>query len=270
MPASSASDEASTHRLSEIRSFYDRWTPTLVEAAGTTLQFGLVKRSAEASVMPESSTQYLAELAGVTPGDHVLDAGCGVGGPALAIARAVPGVVIEGVTVSEVQATMARQLVAEAGLADRVRIHVADFHRLPFADASFDVAVYFEVTGYSPDRRALYRESARVLKPGGTVYVKDTFCREEPLTEEQRGFMQASDQLWACAGSATLSETEGAMRAAGLLDVRMRELPFVDREHFFESMVTRDGGGMRLNAFGEAFLRFWEVPVIFGEVKARR
>src|SRR5215218_11502731 len=162
----------------------------MVEAAGTTLQGGLVKRSAEASVVPEASSRYLGELAGVAPGDHVLDAGCGVGGPALAIARAVPGVVVDGVTVSEVQATMARKLVAEAGLADRVRIHVADFHHLPFADASFDVAVYFEVTGYSPDRSALYRESARVLAPGGTVYVKDTFCREEPLTEEQRGFMQ--------------------------------------------------------------------------------
>jgi ubiquinone/menaquinone biosynthesis C-methylase UbiE len=268
MPASSASDDRSSRRLSEIRSFYDRWTPTLVEAAGTTLQFGLVKRSAETSVVPETSTRYLAELAGVRPRDRILDAGCGVGGPALAIARAVPDVVIDGVTVSEVQAKMARQFVAEAGLADRVRIHVADFHRLPFPDGSFDVALYFEVTGYSPDRVALYRESARVLRTGGTVYVKDTFCEEEPLTEEQRRFMEASDQLWACAGSATLSETQRAMRAAGFLDVQSRELPFVDREHYFESMVTRDEGGMRLNTFGEAFLRFWEVPVFFGEVKA--
>ena len=270
MPASSFSGDADAHRLSEVRSFYDRWTPTLVGAAGTTLQLGLVKPSEETSVMPETSSRYLAELAGVAPGDRVLDAGCGVGGPAMAIARAVPDVVIDGVTVSEVQARMARRFVAEAGLADRVRIHVADFHRLPFPDASFDVALYFEVTGYSPDRAALYRESARVLRTGGTVYVKDTFCREEPLSEEQRGFMRASDELWACAGSATMSETGRAMRAAGLLDVRLRELPFVDRGHFFESMVIRDEGGMRRNAFGEAFLRFWEVPVVFGEVKARR
>jgi cyclopropane fatty-acyl-phospholipid synthase-like methyltransferase len=269
MPASSPSDDAAAHRLSAVRSFYDRWTPTLVEAAGTTLQFGLVKRSEDAPVAPESSARYLAELAGVSPGDRILDGGCGVGGPAVAIARAVPDVVIDGVTVSEVQARMARQLVAGAGLADRVRIHVADFHRLPFPDGSFDVALYFEVTGYSPDLTALYGESARVLRSGGTVYVKDTFCREDPLDERQRRFMQASDELWACEGSATMSGTERAMRTAGFRDVRTRELPFVDREHFFESMVTRDEGGMRLNAFGEAFLRPWEVPVIFGEVKAR-
>jgi cyclopropane fatty-acyl-phospholipid synthase-like methyltransferase len=270
MRASRSSDSGDSSRLSEVRRFYDRWTPVLVEAAGTTLQAGLVKRSDEAPVEPGTSSGYLAELAGVRPGDHVLDAGCGVGGPAMAIARAVPGVVIDGVTVSEVQAGMARTLIAAAGLSDRVRVHVADFHRLPFPDASFDVALYFEVTGYSPDRAALYRESARVLRSGGTVYVKDTFCREEPLTERQRQAMAASDRLWASAPSPTLSETEQAMRAAGFVDVRVRQYPFIDREHFYEAMVARDGGGIRLNAFGKAFLRFWEVPVVFGEATARR
>jgi cyclopropane fatty-acyl-phospholipid synthase-like methyltransferase len=106
----------------------------MVEAAGTTLQGGLVKRSADAFVDPETSTLYLAELAGVAPGDRILDAGCGVGGPALAIARALPDVVIDGVTFSEVQAKMARERIAAANLADRVRVHLADFHRLPFSD----------------------------------------------------------------------------------------------------------------------------------------
>ena len=257
-------------RLGAVRRFYDRWTPTLVEAAGTTLQFGLVRRPGETCVRPEASSRYLAERAGVAPGDRILDAGCGVGGPALAIAGAVPDVVVDAVTVSEVQAGMARRFVDEAGLPGRVRVCVADFHRLPFPDASFDVALYLEVTGYSPDREALYWETARVLRPGATVYVKDTFCREEPLSDEQRRFMRASDELWACAGSATLSETEAAMRAAGFRDVRSGELPDVDRGHVFESMVVRDAGGVRLNAFGQAFLRTWEVPVFFGEVRGRR
>ena len=56
-------------RQFEIRAFYDRWTPVMVEAAGATLQGGLVKRSADAYVDPETSTLYLAELAGVAPGD---------------------------------------------------------------------------------------------------------------------------------------------------------------------------------------------------------
>jgi ubiquinone/menaquinone biosynthesis C-methylase UbiE len=257
-------------RQRRVRRFYDRWTPVMVEAAGTTLQAGLIKRSAETAATPEASARFLAELAGVAPGDRVLDAGCGVAGPAMAIARAVPEVVIYGVTVSPVQAKLAREFVAAAGLADRVRVYLADFHQLPFAGGSFDVALYLEVTGHSPDLAALYRESARVVRPGGTVYVKDLFRREDPLTEPQRIAVAAFDEQWACRVS-TLSETERAMRAAGLVDVRVREYPFASVEHFYESMVSRDDGGVRLNAFGEAFLRYLaDFPAFFGEAKAHR
>jgi cyclopropane fatty-acyl-phospholipid synthase-like methyltransferase len=243
----------------------------MVEAAGTTLQGGLVKRSADAFVDPETSALYLAELAGVAPGHRILDAGCGVGGPAMAIASALPDVVIDGVTVSEVQAKMARELIAAANLADRVRVHLADFHCLPFPDRSFDVALYFEVTGYSHDRGALYRESVRVLRPGGTVYVKDLFRQEDPLTVEQRRSMVIFDKLWSCVRSPTLSETGRAMRAAGLVDVKTRRYPFADMDHYYESMVSRDNGGIRLNAFGSAFFNVIpDLPAFFGEAKARK
>jgi ubiquinone/menaquinone biosynthesis C-methylase UbiE len=243
----------------------------MVEAAGATLQGGLVKRSADASVDPRTSTLYLAELAGVAPGDRILDAGCGVGGPALAVATALPDVVIDCVTFSEVQAKMAAKRVAAANLSDRVRVHLADFHRLPFTDESFDVALYLEVTGYSPDRAALYRESARVVRPGGTVYVKDLFRQEDPLTEGQRRAMATFDELWCCVASPTLSETAHTMQAAGLVDVQARQYPFVDMEHFYESMVSRDDGGIRLNAFGRAFFHLSpDLPALFGEAKARK
>jgi cyclopropane fatty-acyl-phospholipid synthase-like methyltransferase len=243
----------------------------MVDAAGATLQGGLVKRSADAFVDPETSTLYLAELAGVAPGDRILDAGCGVGGPALAIARAMPDVVIDGVTVSEVQAKMARERIAAAKLADRVRVHLADFHRLPFPDESFDVVLYLEVTGYSPDQAALYRETARVLRPGGTVYVKDLFRQEDPLTLAQRRSMAIFDKLWCCVRSPTLSETGRVMHAAGLVDVETRHYPFVDMDHYYESMVCRDEGEIRLNAFGRAFFHVApDLPVLFGEARARK
>lgn len=252
----------------EVGLFYDRWTPVMVEAAGTTLQGGLVQRAAGDPEDPDASVAYLAELAGVAPGDRVLDAGCGVGGPMAAIARAVPGAVIDGVTLSPVQAGMARALLAGAGLSDRARVHVADYHALPFPDGTFDVALYLEVTGYSPDRAALYRETARVLRPGGVVYVKDLFRSEDPLTPQQRASMAAFDALWGCVASPALGETAAALRAAGFAGVTAREYPFVGMERFYEAMVVRDRGGMRLNAFGKAFFRVFEdLPAFFGEAR---
>lgn len=251
--------------------FYDRWTPVMVAAAGTTLQGGLVKRSPAEAEDPEASAVYLAELAGVAPGDRVLDAGCGVAGPAMAIARAIPGVAVEAVTISAVQARMARAFVARAGLAGDVRVTVADYHALPFADGVFDVVLFLEVTGYSADRFALYREAARVLRPGGTVYVKDLFRREDPLTTEQHESLAAFDELWGCVASPTLGETAAALRAALFAAVSVREYPFVGMDRYFESMVSRDKGGLRLNAFGKAFLRqFPDLPVFFGEARGVR
>jgi cyclopropane fatty-acyl-phospholipid synthase-like methyltransferase len=241
----------------------------MVESAGRTLQSGLFKQTATAETDPESSTQYLAELAGIRPGSHVLDAGCGVGGPAITIARAFSDVVIEAVTISEIQARIARRLVAETGLAERVRVHLADFHRLPFRAALFDVAIYFESFCHSWDRVALFRESARVLRLGGKLYVKDLFRWEDPLTESQRSSMKAFDDVWAIPSSPTLSETEQAMRIAGFRGIKVREHPYIDLRHFYESMVLRDAGGIRLNDFGEAFMRFYpNLPAAFGDAKA--
>jgi ubiquinone/menaquinone biosynthesis C-methylase UbiE len=255
---------------SKVQRFYDRWTPIMVDAAGTTLQGGLVKRSVAAADTPVASAVYLAELAGVAPGDRVLDAGCGVGGPAMAIVQAMPHVVIDAVTVSEVQARMARTLVARARLADRVRVHLADFHRLPFPNEVFDVVLFLEVTGYSHDRVALYREAARVLRPGGTVYVKDVFCREGPLTSLQRQSIARFDELWSCICSPTHRETVDAMGAAGLIETSAREYAFVDTTHFYESALAQVDG-FALNTFGKAFLRFFpDLPAFFGEVKARK
>ncbi len=69
------------------------------------------------------------------PGMRVLDVGCGWGSFAIHAARE-HGAEVTGITLSEPQAELARQLVAEAGVSDRVEIRVEDYRQLP--RASFD------------------------------------------------------------------------------------------------------------------------------------
>ena len=178
------SNESRAEAFGRIRALYDAWSPEFVAAAGTTFQSGLVKASADAREDPDASTRMCAAAAGMHDGDALLDAGCGVGGPAVALLQAYPHATLAGVTLSPVQAAMANQLALDRGVAARARFAVADYHELPFADATFDVVFYFECTGYSPDPAALYREAARVLKPGGRVYVKDVFRRATDLDAE--------------------------------------------------------------------------------------
>lgn len=242
-----------------VRAFYDHWSPLFLDAAGDTFQSGLVRPAADAWTDADVSTRLCAEAAGLRDGDDVLDAGCGVGGPAAALGRLYPRCRVEGVTLSPVQVALGTARLAAAGLGDRVRLRVADYHALPFPDASFDAVFFFECTGYSPDPRALYREAARVLRPGGRVYVKDVFRARPDAADDDA--MSTFDALWACTRTGTLDEAAHAARAAGL-DVATRVYPHVDTTRFVVSMLAADGG---LNAFGRGFART-RAPVVFGEL----
>jgi cyclopropane fatty-acyl-phospholipid synthase-like methyltransferase len=235
------------------------------------LQAGFVKASADGSEDPDSSSLLLAQRAGVRDGDRVLDAGCGVGGPAIAIARAHARVRIHGVTVSAVQAEVGRRLVVEAGLADRVAIVQADYHHLPFPDEFFDVVVFFESCGYSADRAALFTEAARVVRRGGQVYVKDVFARTGPLTEGEARTLAAFDELWQLASSPTLPEVAAALDAAGCPVVTAGEIPHVGNDRFLTAMFEPDPDTLfRLSELGRAFGLSGPCPTFFGEVLARR
>lgn len=109
---------------------------------------------------------YLAARLGIQPTDNVLDCGCGIGGPLRNIGR-FTGASITGVTLNQYQVDRGNQLCVDAQLAPRCKLVQADFHKLPFADNTFDHVYSIEACCHSPDRADVYREIFRVLKPGG-------------------------------------------------------------------------------------------------------
>jgi len=130
---------------------------------------------------------YLALRLGVQPGDLVLDCGCGIGGP-LRNLGAFTGARITGVTLNQYQVDRGNALCGEAGLADKCKLVQADFHKMPFEDNTFDHVYSIESTCHSPDRRDVYREIYRVLKPGGR-YISYEWCltdRYDPSNPEHR------------------------------------------------------------------------------------
>jgi len=109
---------------------------------------------------------FLALKLGLQPTDTVLDCGCGIGGPLRNIAR-FSGSDVTGVTLNQYQVDRGNALCREAGLQDSSRLVQADFHKLPFPDNHFDHCYSIEACCHSPDRKDVYAEVLRVLKPGG-------------------------------------------------------------------------------------------------------
>jgi SAM-dependent methyltransferase len=112
------------------------------------------------------ATAELAGAAGLKAGDHVLDLGCGIGGPARYLASMF-GCTVTGVDLSPSFVDAATYLTARRGLDDRVTFKVGDALNLPFDEGAFDAVFPRHVAMNIADRAALYGEVRRVLKSGG-------------------------------------------------------------------------------------------------------
>ena len=130
----------------------------------------------------------LADYLKVAAGQKVLDAGCGVGGPAREIAQYTQAHVT-GVTLNRYQVERGRSHTKLHNLEHLVTHMQADFTKLPFEDASFDAAYAIEATCHSPELSMVYGEIYRILKPGGIfatyewIFAKD-FDPSNPLHQQ--------------------------------------------------------------------------------------
>lgn len=129
---------------------------------------------------------------------RVLDFGCGTGGTTVALATALGAERVVGVDASPSAIAAARLRSAAHGLADIVELHTVAPGRLPFGDGEFDLAVAVSVLEFitRPEgRRATVRELARVVRPGGFLFI----ATPRPWLREYHSGLWLGDQ-WHRAG----------------------------------------------------------------------
>jgi sarcosine/dimethylglycine N-methyltransferase len=112
------------------------------------------------------ASRELQELAQLQAQDRVLDVGAGLAGSARMLASTV-GCRVDCIEMSPDYCAGAVLLNRLTGLEDRIRVHQGSALDLPFADDSFDVVWMQNVGMNIADKRTLYSEIARVLKPSG-------------------------------------------------------------------------------------------------------
>ena len=108
------------------------------------------------------------DQSGVQVGGRILDAGCGGGGMPLSLAEEASEVV--GIDLADRFGDAGRRLAREHGLTNLEFLR-ADGHHLPFLDASFDMVLSHAVIEHVADATLYLQECARVLKPGGFMYL---------------------------------------------------------------------------------------------------
>jgi SAM-dependent methyltransferase len=193
----------------------------------------------ELKALPDGANMGLscgnpAALAALQPSETVLDLGAGGGFDIFIAGRKVgsTGRAI-GVDMTPEMLAKARGNIAhyrqETGL-NNVEFRLGEIEHLPVADNSVDVIISNCVINLSPDKAQVWREMARVLKPGGRVAVSD-MALVKPLPPEVLKMVEA---LVGCvAGAALVTDTENFARAAGLENVAVRV-----KQEYVSAMVS--------------------------------
>jgi arsenite methyltransferase len=181
----------------------------------------------ELADLPEGANMGLScgnpnALAALRPGEVVLDLGSGGGFDVFIAGRKVgaSGRAI-GVDMTPEMLSKARKNIAayreRTGL-NNVEFRLGEIEHLPLPDNSVDAVISNCVINLSPDKPQIWREIARVLKPGGRVAVSDLALLKLLPAE----IMKMIEALVGCVAGATLvSETERMAREAGLTEIQL-------------------------------------------------
>jgi SAM-dependent methyltransferase len=179
----------------------------------------------ELNAVPEGSNLGLGcgnpvALASLKEGDTVLDLGSGAGFDCFLAANKVgrKGKVI-GVDMTPEMIDKARENAKKANY-ENVEFRLGEIENIPAADNSVDVVISNCVINLSPDKKRVFKEAFRVLKPGGRLMVSDIVLMKE-LPEFIRNSVEA--YVGCISGAIMKKEYIGAIREAGFREVKVIE-----------------------------------------------
>ncbi len=161
--------------------------------------------------------KVLAEIAGIKEGEHILDAGCGVGGSSLWLAKE-KNCFVTGISLNETQIKKATALVTTFGVTEKVRFQKNDYTNTSYPAGSFDVIWAIESVCYADDKSDFLIEANRILKPGGRLIVAD-FFKKKDLDHKEATRVKEWAACWAINDLSTKEEFEDKLKEICFYDI---------------------------------------------------
>jgi tocopherol O-methyltransferase len=238
----------------KIMAHYDVVSPYYRALWGEHLHHGYWQTGAESPAEAQLAlTAYLANAAQIPTGAAILDVGCGFGGSSIYLATTYRATVT-GITISSVQAAMARQAADHANVAVQFLVMDADYIALR---GQFDVVWSIEAIAHFAMKAHFFAQAAALLKPGGTFALLDWFKRPDLTAAQQRAYI-APIERGMLVELHTMTDYTHMIWAAGLDSVYKHDLSArcVKTWDIALSLITPKALWQLARAHGVEFLRF--------------
>ncbi len=257
---SNRSSKAPKHS-EKVREFYNETTDKFLEVYGDIIQAFRTNNI-------EDYLDYTIKSAHLIDGEKILDAGCGVAGPAIYFSKKLPQLQIDACTISDIQYQQALQNVKTNELSQQINLHRLDYHLLDahFESNSFDKILFLESFGHSDDKLKLLDACWEVLKPGGYIYIKDLFRRLDEDEWEQLRIDKICEEINNAYQYriADLDQFINKVRAKGFI-LQYLKVPEIELSQFEHLTISNNFQ----NIFGIGKIESWKnyvFPIDFYEI----
>lgn len=214
--------------LSRIRVYYDEtWLEyrlLWLNAQNHAMHFGYWDKHTHSHAQSLlAMNRVLANHLGIRSGQRILDAGCGVGGSAIWLAKTYD-VEVVGITPVASQVARAHRFAQEQGVADQVSFEQQDYTHTAFPDGSFDVVWAMESLCHAPEKRLVLAEARRLLRPSGRLGMVEYMRTRRPYASVGEALLHSWLSGWAIPDLATAAEWLEWTQDVGLHDVQLVDI----------------------------------------------